>query len=176
MLDQEKTCFFIGHAEADARIYPALLAAVEAHIADNGVRVFFVGHYGGFDRLAAQAVREAKRRYPEVRLTLLLPYHPAERPIPTLDGFDCTFYPLGMEQVPRKYAIVQANRYMVDQVDYLIAYVRHPASNAWALLDYAGKRSVNRGLSVTILPERHEGGVPSRDTGLTEPGRPLRRP
>ena len=89
---------------------------VEQHILEYGVTEFIVGHYGGFDRLAASAVKEAKRFYPEVKLTLLLSYHPAERPIPTPDGFDGTFYPPGMESVPRKIAIVRANRYVVDHV------------------------------------------------------------
>ena len=109
-----KSCFFVGHREASEEIYSALYAAVEQHILEYGVTEFIVGHYGGFDRLAASAVKEAKRFYPEVRLTLLLPYHPAERPISTPDGFDGTFYPPGMEGVPRKVAIVRANRYVVD--------------------------------------------------------------
>lgn len=117
-----KSCFFIGHREASEEIYSALYAAVEQHIVEYGVTEFIVGHYGGFDRLVASAVKETKRFYPEVRLTLLLPYHPAERPIPTPDGFDGTFYPPGMESVPHKVAIVRANRYVVDHVDYLIAY------------------------------------------------------
>ena len=130
-----KSCFFIGHREASEEIYPVLYAAVEQHIVEYGVTEFFVGHYGGFDRLAALAVKEAKRFYPEVKLTLLLPYHPAQRHIPTPDGFDGTFYPPGMESVPRKAAIIRANRYVVDHVDYLIAW--HPASNARELVDYA---------------------------------------
>ena len=92
-----KSCFFIGHRETSEAIYPALYAVVEQHILEYGVTEFIVGHYGGFDRLAASAVKEAKRFYPEVKLTLLLSYHPAERPIPTPDGFDGTFYPPGME-------------------------------------------------------------------------------
>ena len=116
-----KSCFLIGHREVSEEIYPVLYAAVEQHIVEYGVTEFIVGHYGGFDRLAASAVKEAKRFYPEVKLTLLLPYHPAERPIPTPDGFDGTFYLPGMESVPRKAAIIRANRYVVDHVDYLIA-------------------------------------------------------
>ena len=112
---------------------------------------FIVGHYGGFDRLAASAVKEAKRFYPEVKLTLLLPYHPAERPIPTPNGFDGTFYPPGMEGVPRKVAIVRANRYVVDHVDYLIAYAWHPASNARELVEYARKRQRNLCFSITLI-------------------------
>lgn len=146
-----KSCFFIGHREASEEIYPALYAAVEQHIVEYGVKEFIVGHYGGFDRLAALAVKEAKRLYPEVKLTLLLPYHPAERPIPTPDGFDNTFYPPGMESVPRKIAIARVNRYVVDHVDYLIAYAWHPASNARELVEYAKRREKRDLISITSI-------------------------
>ena len=146
-----KSCFFIGHRETSEAIYPTLYAAVEQHILEYGVTEFIVGHYGGFDRLAASAVKEAKRFYPEVRLILLLPYHPAERPIPMIEGFDGTFYPPGMESVPRKVAIVRANRYVVDHVDYLIAYAWHPASNARELVEYAQKRQQKNCIQVTVL-------------------------
>lgn len=146
-----KSCFFIGHRETSGEIYLALYAAVEQHILEYGVTEFIVGHYGRFDRLAASAVKEAKRFYPEVRLTLLLPYHPAEQPIPTPDGFDGTFYPPGMESVPRKAAIIRANRYVVNHVDYLIAYAWHPASNARELVEYARKRQQKSGIQITLL-------------------------
>lgn len=146
-----KSCFFIGHREASEEIYPALYAAVGQHIVEYGVTEFIVGYYGGFDRLAASAVKEAKRFYPEVKLTLLLPYHPVERPIPAPDGFDGTFYPTGMESVPHKVAIVKANRYVVDHVDYLIAYAWHPASNARELVEYARKRQQKSGIQITLL-------------------------
>lgn len=146
-----KSCFFIGHREASEEIYPALYAAVEQHIVEYGVKEFIVGHYGGFDRLAALAVKEAKRLYPEVKLTLLLPYHPAERPIPTPDGFDSTFYPPGMESVPRKIAIARVNRYVVDHVDYLIAYAWHPASNVRELVEYAKRREKRDLISITSI-------------------------
>ena len=53
--------FFIGHREASEEIYPALYAAVEQHIVEYGVKEFIVGHYGGFDRLAASAVKAASQ-------------------------------------------------------------------------------------------------------------------
>ena len=132
-----KSCFFIGHRETSEEVYPELYASVEQHIVEYGVTEFIVGHYGGFDRLAAKVVIEAKKIHPEVTLTLLLPYHPAERPIEAPEGFDGTYYPPDMERVPRRVAIVRANRYMVDHVDYLIAYAWHPASNARDLVEYA---------------------------------------
>lgn len=145
-------CFFIGHREAGGELIPALDEAVERHITEYGVTSFMVGHYGNFDKLAARAVIDAKKRHPEVTLTLLLPYHPFDRPIPTPEGFDGTFYPPGMETVPKRIAIVRANRYMVENSSHLIAYAWHPASNALELVEYA-QRMEHRGLlHVTVLP------------------------
>ena len=137
-----KSCFFIGHREASEDIFPKLMEAVENHIVDCGVTGFIVGNCGGFDCMAAKAVVSAKVLHPGITLLLLLPYHPAEWPIETPPGFDGTFYPPGMESVPRRYAIVRANRYLIDHVDYLIAYAWHPASNARDLVEYALRKSV----------------------------------
>jgi uncharacterized phage-like protein YoqJ len=136
-----KSCFFIGHREASSEIFPALKKTVEHHIVDYGVTEFIVGNYGGFDRMAARAVIDAKAQHPQITLTLLLPYHPAERPIDLPPGFNNSFYPPGMEKVPRRFAIPRANQYMVDHVDYLIAYAWHPASNARNLVEYAQKKN-----------------------------------
>ena len=149
---QTSTCFFIGHREAPDALLPMLEEAVERHIVEYGVTDFMVGNYGQFDALAARAVIDAKKRHPEVTLTLLLPYHPFDRPIPTPEGYDGTFYPPGMETVPRRAAIVRANRYMVDHSSLLIAYVWHAASNARDILEYAQRRERRGNMTVTLLP------------------------
>lgn len=146
-----KSCFFIGHREASSEVLPALREAVERHIVDYGVTEFIVGNYGGFDRMAARAVIEAKTQHPQITLTMLLPYHPAERPIDLPPGFDGSFYPPNMEKVPRRFAISKANRYMIDHSDYLIAYAWHPASNARNLVEYAQKKSVKSRNTVTNI-------------------------
>ena len=130
-------CFFIGHRESGDELLPALTEAVERHITEYGITSFMVGRYGNFDKLAARVVIDEKKRHPEVTLTLLLPYHPFDRPTPTPKGFDGTFYPPGMETVPKRVAIVRANRYMVEHSTHLIAYAWHPASNARALVEHA---------------------------------------
>ena len=85
---------------------------------------------------------------------MLIPYHPAERPVETPPGFDGTFYPPGMESVPRRFAIVRANRYVIDHTDYLLAYVWHTASNAKALLEYALRLESKGQISVTTLANK----------------------
>ena len=143
-------CFFIGHREAQENIYPELAQTVEQLI-EQGVTDFYVGHYGNFDRLAARAVIAAKQQHPEVRLTMLLPYHPAEREVVLPPGFDGSLYPPGMENVPRRFAIPRANRWMVEHCTHLVAYVTHPASNAGKVVEWGriqGKRVVELGESL----------------------------
>ena len=147
------TCFFIGHREAPASLLSALDIEVERHITEYGVTDFVVGRYGQFDALAANCVKAAKKRHPEVTLTLLLPYHPYDRPTPTPSGFDGTFYPPGMETVPKRAAIIRANRYMVEHSEYLIAYAWHPASNARDLVEYAQRYEKQGRIKTTLLPQ-----------------------
>lgn len=150
---ERKTCFFIGHREAPDSLLPILDAEVERHITEFNVMDFVVGRYGRFDSMAARCVKAAKKRHPEVTLTLLLPYHPYDQPIPTQSGYDATFYPPGMETVPKRAAIIRANRYMVDHSDFLIAYVWHPASNAQDLVEYAQRQEKQGNICVTLLPK-----------------------
>lgn len=138
-----KSCFFIGHREADERLLPQLIRTIELLVDKENVTCFYVGGYGGFDRIAASAVKQVKRGHPEIVLMLVLPYHPAERPVATPYGFDGTFYPEGMETVPRRFAIVQANKRLVDIVDWVVAYVRHGASNSRKILEYAQKQGIS---------------------------------
>jgi len=113
------SCFFIGHRNAPETLHPLLDAAIERHINDYGVTEFIVGHYGHFDDMAAGAVRRAKQRHPEVTLTLLLPYYPFNH---DTSGYDRTYYPEGMETVPKPFAIVRANEAVIKSSEYLICY------------------------------------------------------
>ena len=140
-----KSCFFIGHRDADERLLPRLELVIDRLILEENVRYFYVGGYGSFDRLAAAAVRRMKQKYPDITLMLVLPYHPAERPTEAPDGFDGTYHPEGLENTPKRYAIVRANKIMVDASDWLVCYVRHGAGNSRKLLEYAQRRA-ERGL------------------------------
>lgn len=67
-----KSCFFIGHREANERLLPELTATVDRLITEERVSCFYVGGYGGFDRMDASAVKQLKPLYPEVSLILVL--------------------------------------------------------------------------------------------------------
>lgn len=113
------SCFFIGHRDAPDKLRSQLAEAVERHIILYGVTEFIVGHYGHFDHMAASAVREAKKRHPNVTLVLLLPYYPYTC---SVSDYDETYYPNGMDHVPKPFAIVRANEHMIRTCEYLICY------------------------------------------------------
>ncbi len=145
------TCFFIGHHTAPESIRHRLADAIEQTIVQHGVSHFIVGGYGSFDAMAAGEVKKARQRHPDITLQLLLPYHPAQRPIPVPDGFDSSFYPFEAP-VPPRLAIVKANRWMVDHCDCLIAYAASPG-NARSLLDYACRQAKKRPLHLRNLAD-----------------------
>ncbi len=134
-----KTCFFLGHRDAPETLMKALEESVFRHIIEYGVDHFTVGRYGSFDRMAYQTVCEMKKRY-DVSLSLLLPYHPFDCPVRVPEGFDHTFYPPGMETVPKRAAIIQANRYMIRHSDYLICYDRGQIGNTRILAEEARRK------------------------------------
>lgn len=138
-----RRCFFIGHREAGSEILPQLERIIEQHIIEYEVEEFIVGSYGHFDRLVHHALESAKNRHPHIILTLLLPYHPGEKSVVLPDGFDGSYYPDGIERVPRRYAIVRANKAVLNECEYLIAYVWHPASNSLNIVEYAEKRGIH---------------------------------
>ena len=114
------SCFFIGHREAEDWILPRITETAERLIQQEQVTVFYVGKYGRFDILAGKAILFLKKKYPCLRLYLVIPYHPANKPVETPKGYDGTFYPDGMEAVPQRFAIYRANQKMIDSCDFLM--------------------------------------------------------
>lgn len=133
-----KSCFMFGHSDCPDTMLPKIEEAIEHYYSRYRVTDFYIGNRGRFDRLAAAAVRNAKQRHPDIRMYLLLAYHPSERPVDLWGGFDGTFYP-PLESVPRPYAIIRANQHMIDTTDFLICYVKH-FGNTRNLLEYTQRR------------------------------------
>lgn len=150
-MENWNSCFFIGHRESGECLLPRLKLEIDRLITEEQVHYFYVGGYGGFDQIAATAVKQAKKQYPDIILMLVLPYHPAERPIEKPPGYDGTYYPEGLEKTPRPFAIVKANQLMVDTCDWLVCYVRHGASNSRNILEYAQRREKKGLIQITNI-------------------------
>lgn len=143
-----KTCFFIGSRHSSSDIREQLVEAIEKHIVEYDVKTFTVGRYGNFDSMVQGALRETKKRHSEIEIYLLLPYALTQK-TETPQGFDGTLYPDGLEKVPFRLAIVQANWYMVQNSDYLIAHLG--IGNSRNIVEYAQKREKRGLIKVTLL-------------------------
>lgn len=103
---------------------------------DDGASEFFLGGYGAFDRLCADVLRGLKGRYRHIRLVLVLPCLDSSL---SREGYDETVYP-PLESVPRRYAVLRRNVWMVQRSDVIVAYVLHSWGGAAKTLDYARKK------------------------------------
>lgn len=99
----------------------------------KGADVFYLGGYGGFDRMALSVVNKAKEVHPGLKTILVLPY--LDRSM-DLDAYDGSIYP-PLEKVPRRYAISRRNRWMVDQANVVVTYVIHEWGGAATTLRFA---------------------------------------
>ena len=148
------SCFFIGHRTAPPELRPLIADAIERHITEHGVSEFLAGRYGGFDQLVTAALREAKQRHPSISLILLTPYHPADRPVSLPEGFDTTYYPRGLDRVPKSIAIRRANEIVIGEVEYLICYDLGLVGNTRELVKLARKRAAEGKMSVENIAEQ----------------------
>lgn len=97
-----------------------------------GATTFYLGGYGGFDRLAASVLHKVSAANPSVESILVLPYLNREAEDDLYDG---TIYP-PLENIPKRLAIIKRNEWMVDHSDVIVAYVLHEWGGANAMLKY----------------------------------------
>ena len=121
------TCTFFGHADTPERVEPALQNVLVDLIENHGVSIFYVGNHGNFDRLVARTLQKLQQLYPFITFNVVLAYLPT-----AMDARHSknTLYPNGIETVPKRFAIVWRNRWMLDKSSYVVTYVRAPVGGA----------------------------------------------
>ena len=127
---------FVETAEAENQ----LTIFLEKYARENVRLVCYNGGYGYF---AAKCVQRMQEQYSNIRNCLVLPYIDQpflERIEIFKNHFDETIYPL-LESVPRKYAIIRRNEWMVDSADIVIAYVTYSWGGAARTLEYAKRKN-----------------------------------
>ena len=132
-----KIVTFCGHSdviEPDA-VWVWLTRIVERLII-SGAQSFYLGGYGAFARMAAAVVWELKQSYPHIESVLVLPY--LDWGVDT-EHYDCTTYP-PLENVPKRYAILRRNQWMVERADVIVSYVTHAWGGAAKTLEHAKRK------------------------------------
>ena len=133
---------FCGHSSynCDLADEKRLMDSIENVV--KGAQVsFYLGGYGGFDGFARRCAKKYQEKHSNAELVFVTPYLGKwleERKEILTKQYDRIFYP-DIEHVPPKFAILKRNEWMINQADYVFAYVRTHYGGAYKALLYAHK-------------------------------------
>lgn len=96
----------------------------------------YLGGYGAFDAFAQRCGRKYQKTHPKTKLVLIVPYITSQY---QKDLYDEINYP-SLEDKPLKFAISYRNKWMVDQADFVIAYISHDWGGAYQTYKYANRQ------------------------------------
>lgn len=122
------SCTFFGHRDCPDTIKPILQNTLTDLITNHGVEMFYVGHQGQFDALVRSTLQELQQQYPQFNYTVVLAYMPYKAMLD--DEYTNTMLPEGIESVHPRYAISWRNNWMLQQSQFVVAYVTHPWGGA----------------------------------------------
>ncbi len=135
---------FCGHSQynqtkADEE---KILSLLEKLIGDTSAEIF-LGGYGSFDMFARSCASRFQSQHPNTKLILVTPYLTEEYQKNHLQDqkelYDSIVYP-PIENVPLRFAILRRNQWMVEQADFVIAFITHTFGGAYKTYSYAKKK------------------------------------
>ena len=134
------SCF--GHRTVFHNVSESLSASIEELITKHNVKTFMTGGMGDFDGQFATAVRGFQRQYKDIKLVLVKPYFSNELNTNKYYYemvYDDVIIPDVLAGVHPKSAITKRNRWMVENSDFIIAYVHRDHGGAYSAVRYANK-------------------------------------
>lgn len=143
---------FLGHSSLYNcnDLFEGVKKAIIDNISVDDNVVFLCGGYGDFDDLCARVCRLIKEERGNCEIVFVTPYiivgqQEKIKNRMSLELYDTIVYP-PLEKTPLKFAISKRNEWMIDQSDFVIAYVEHSFGGAYQTLSYAlrkKKRVIN---------------------------------
>ena len=128
-----KCCFF-GHRDVEENIEPLLIKTIE-NLIETGVTDFYVGNQGKFDKTVYRVLDKISKKNKKIKFNVVLAYLPTQA-----NELVNTIYPEGLECVPKKFAISHRNKWMVENSDYVIAYVTRNFGGAAQFCELAKRK------------------------------------
>lgn len=105
---------------------------------------FFLGGYGRFDSFAYACAKEYKNYAKGSKLIFVTPYITPEYHKSQLEYrkmiYDDIVYP-PIEKAPLRFAISYRNKYMVEQADCVIAYIKRQSGGAYTTYKHALRKN-----------------------------------
>ena len=137
-------CAFFGHRVIDEDLEDILTDTI-IRLIDKNVTTFLVGNNGAFDSLVRSTLKKLSVFYPKIHYFVVLAYRPIEKEKNPNFDFSDTIYPDILATVPAKYAIDKRNRWMIDNSDCVVCYIKYPggAAKFKAIAEKRGKTIIN---------------------------------
>lgn len=129
-------CTFFGHADAPSEIKSKIKETVTELIVSRGVKCFYVGNHGNFDKMALAVLKELSKVYPQIDYYVVYAYLPKNS-----EDFLHSIYPEGIETVPKRFAINFRNKWLTEHSEIVITFVRHSYGGAAKFKRLAEKKS-----------------------------------
>ena len=134
---------FCGHSDFlfSDDVKQQLKNILVSEIIKNPTCKFYLGGYGDFDGLCLRTLKDLKAYFPEIDLLFITPY--LDKKYSKLEfakyHYDDVIFP-PLESVPRKFAILKRNEWMVEEADLVIVYVMYSWGGAAKTLEYAKRK------------------------------------
>ena len=139
------TITFCGHSNFsfDNTVKEKLKELLLQEIRKNPACKFYLGGYGDFDSLCLNILKEIKANFPAIELLFITPYlNDNYSKLETAKlYYDGIIYP-PLENVPRRFCISKRNEWMVNEADFVIAFVKYSWGGAAKMLEYAKRKKV----------------------------------
>ncbi len=149
---KNKTCCFTGHRELPTgwgrwKLTTKLKKTIVEQIG-NGIQFFGAGGALGFDTLAAQTVLKLKKKYPDIKLILVLPCLTQTRGWPAADVEE---YERIKDQADKvvytsqeyfKGCMHKRNRHLVDNSSVCICYLTKEKGGTAYTVNYAKEKGL----------------------------------
>lgn len=131
-------CCFFGHRDAPDEMSVILEKEIINLIENCEVDTFYVGNQGRFDSIVRKTLKKLKQSYNNINYAVVLAYMPSKKDENT--EYSDTIYPTGLEYVHPRFAIDKRNRWLIDNSDYVIAYIERSYGGAAKFYELALKR------------------------------------
>lgn len=148
---KKQTCCFTGHRKIPPEQYKNIVKRLKLEITDliyKGVIYFGVGGALGFDTMAAQAVLELRRIYPQIKLILVLPCKTQTQSWNETDKVTyeaikkaCDKYVYVSEEYTYDCMYIR-NRHLVNNSNYCICYLTKQTGGTAYTVEYAKKNGL----------------------------------
>lgn len=148
---KEQTCCFTGHRKIPPEQYKSIVKRLKLEITDminKGIIYFGVGGALGFDTMAAKAVLELRKIYPQIKLILVLPcktqtqgWNEADKKTYEDIKRACDKYVYVSEEYTYDCMYIR-NRHLVDNSNYCICYLTKQIGGTAYTVEYAKKNGL----------------------------------